>query len=67
MNRAARVAEQSDFHQRNFGFLIKVIYVLMIVAFCLIGLLFYQHFTKPAPQYFITTTDGRLVEIQPHS
>ncbi len=66
MNRAARVAEQSDFHQRNFVFLIKLIYVLIVVAFCLIGLLFYQHFTQPAPQYFITTTDGRLIEIKPN-
>ncbi len=65
MNRSAQVATQSDFYQRNFSVLLKLIYVLVLIAFCMTGVLLYQHFTKPTQQYFITTTDGRLIEIKP--
>lgn len=67
MNRATQAAAEGTFSERNFALLIKLIYSLLFLAFCLTGLLFYQHFTKPPAQYFITTTDGRLIEIRPKS
>ena len=64
-DRLAQAAKQSDFHQRNFVLLLKVVYGLLILAYGLAGLMLYQSFIQPIPQYFVTTTDGQLIEIKP--
>jgi hypothetical protein len=64
-DRLAQAAQQSDFYQRNCVFLLKVIFGLLILAYGLAGFMLYQSLTQSIPQYFITTTDGQLIEIKP--
>lgn len=64
-DRLAQAAQQSDFHQKNCSFLIKVVFGLLVLAYGLAGFMLYQSFTQAKPQYFVTTTDGQLIEIQP--
>ena len=64
-NRKTIIADQTHFYRNNFRRLLNFLFVLIAIAYLLIGLVVYQHLTRPVSQYFVTTSDGRLVEIQP--
>ncbi len=64
VNRAAIIEQQSNFYRNGFRKLIVAVLVLMVLAYILLGVMIYQHITRPIPQYFVTTSDGRLIEIK---
>jgi hypothetical protein len=64
-DRLAQAAKQGDFYQKNFRRLLKVIYGLLILTYGLVGFIAYQYFSAPPSKYFVTTTDGQLIEIKP--
>lgn len=64
-DRMQLIADSSQFYRNNYRRLIKFSFILIGVMFLLLGTLFYQYMTRPSVNYFVTTTDGRLVEIFP--
>ena len=59
------IAAQSQFYRDGFRKLVLMLFILMMIAYGLLGLIVYLHITRPLPQYFVTTSGGRLVEITP--
>lgn len=59
------IANQSQFYRDGFRKIVGTIFALLILAYALLALIIYQHITRPAPYYFVTTSSGRLVEITP--
>ncbi len=66
-DKLAIIAQETQFYRNNFRRLLTFIFILLILAFVLLGVVVYQHITRPIPQYFVTTSDGRLIEIKPAS
>lgn len=65
--RQAIIATQSQFYRNGFRKIVFMLFVLTAIAYALLGLIVYLYITRPAPQYFVTTSGGRLVEITPMS
>jgi hypothetical protein len=63
--RLEAINQQGAFYKNNFRLLLNVAYVLIGLCALLTLFIWYQYLTKPAPHYFATTIDGRLVEIFP--
>ena len=64
INRAVTIVEDTLFCRNNFRRLLKVVIALMLITYLLIGVIVYQHFSRPIPQYFVTTSNGLLFEIK---
>lgn len=64
-NRLEAIIQQPWFSRVNFNRLITLSYLLSFIIFLLLGTIYYQYFTRPAPHYFATTSDGRLIELTP--
>jgi len=67
LNRASIVAEQSQFYRDNYRRLLLFTFIILVLAYGMLAIVIFQHVTRPIPQYFVTTTDGRLIEIKPVS
>ena len=65
LDRVAVVAEQSQFYRDNYRNLLLVAFIFLILCYLMLAGVIYQHVTRPIPQYFVTTIDGRLIEIKP--
>ena len=63
--RQKTIASQSYFYRDGFRKIIFMLFILMIIAYGLLALIVYLHITRPTPQYFVTTSNGRLMEIAP--
>lgn len=63
LNRAEIAAENVSFYPQGFRLLLIIFFLLLAVGFGLLALIMYQHFSRPEPQFFVTTSDGRLIEI----
>lgn len=59
------IQNHSRFFIVGYRKLITLAYALMFIVLCLMGIIIYQHMTRHLPKYFVTTIDGRLVEIHP--
>jgi len=64
INRLVTIAEDTLFCRNNFRRLLKVVLAFILIVYLLIGVIVYQHFTRPTPQYFVTTSNGLLFEIK---
>lgn len=60
-----RVALRNNFYRDNYRRLMIVCLGLIAIALCLLFWVFYERANKPAPRYFATTYDGRLIPIIP--
>lgn len=65
VDRREIIAKQSQFYKIGFRRLINFSLFLSIIVILLLGIIFYQIFSRPEMQYFVTTTDGRLIELNP--
>jgi hypothetical protein len=59
------IDQRSSFYKANFRRLLNFCYFLSVMVLAIIGLVMYQHFTRPDPHYFVTTSEGMLFEILP--
>lgn len=57
------ILNHSQFYRDGFRKIVFMIFVLMIIAYALLAFIIYQHINRPTPQYFVTTSAGRLIEI----
>ena len=64
LNRRHLAETQSDFYQQQSKTLLRWICWLLIGSGILSGWIMYQHFNREKPQYFVSTSDGVLVEIK---
>ena len=60
-----RVMARNYFYRDNYYRMMLVCFWLLLLSFALAGFLYYQHMTRPAPQYFATTPEGALIELIP--
>lgn len=63
--RQETIANQSQFYRDGFRKIVLILFILMALAYALLGVIIYLYVTRPAPQYFVTTSSGRLVEMMP--
>ena len=61
------INQKSYFYKTNFRRLLNLCYLLSVLVLAIMGLVLYQHFTRPTPHYFVTTSEGMLFEIVPHT
>jgi hypothetical protein len=65
INRLAVVDQHAHFYKKNYRRIVALSFVLIGILFCIMGVIIYQEYTRPTEKYFITTSDGRLIEIKP--
>lgn len=53
------------FYRDGYRNTMKALLGAILVILCLLALVVYQFYTKPAPVYFATQTNGMLIQIQP--
>lgn len=53
------------FYLMGYRKLLTVAFVLLFFVLILLALIVYQNYARTLPNYFVTTIDGRLVEIKP--
>ncbi len=53
------------FVRNSFRRFIYVAYLLLIINYLIVGILLYNLFTIKPSIYFATTTDGRIINIEP--
>jgi intracellular multiplication protein IcmL len=58
---------RNNFYRDNYHRIVGALLVLLLVNFILVGVVFYQIYDRPSPQYFATSTDGRITPIFPLS
>ncbi len=58
---------RNNFYRNNYRRMVSLSMLLCLVIAGLIGFIAYQHYTRPQPQYFATTEDGKLFKIAPLS
>lgn len=54
-----------NFYKNNFRRLIKLNLFFLVLAFTLIGYIFYTWYERPDYRFFATTYDGNLIELNP--
>lgn len=59
------IDQRTSFYKTNFRRLLNFCYFVSVMVLAIMGLVMYQHFTRPAPHYFVTTSEGMLFEILP--
>jgi len=65
IDRLALVDRYGHFYRNNFRRLLFISFILVFIIALLLILIIYQDNTKPEQKYFVTTSDGRLIEITP--
>ena len=61
------INENATFYIAGYRKLINFLFILLVIVFLLLAFIIYQDITRPPPTYFVTTLDGRLIEIEPIS
>lgn len=61
------INEHNAFYTIGYRKLINFLFILLFIIFLLLALIIYQEATRTLPTYFVTTLDGRLIQIQPIS
>lgn len=58
---------RNNFYRDNYRRLVGVVLLLIIINLLLVGTVVYLISSRPAPQYFATSTDGRITPLYPLS
>lgn len=58
---------RNNFYRDNYRRALAAVLFLLLINIILVGIIFYQIANRPAPQYFATSTDGRITPIFPLS
>jgi len=58
-------AQHFEFRRRFFRIFLGIAFFLLLINLSLIVLTAVNKYLHPNPPYFITTSDGRVLEIQP--
>lgn len=56
---------RNNFYRDNYRRVLLVVLLLILINAFLAGTIFYQIASRPEPQYFATSTDGRITPIYP--
>jgi len=67
LHRLDLIYKNPEFFRKNYKNLMWVAFVFIGIIFILISIIIYKHLNRPIPPYFVTTTDGKLIEIKPLS
>jgi len=58
---------RNNFYRDNYRKVTGALLLMLVINIALIGIVFYQIFSPPSPQYFATSTDGRITPLYPLS
>lgn len=58
---------RNNFYRDNYRRVLFALLLLLLLDISLVGIIYYQITNRPAPQYFATSTDGRITPIYPLS
>jgi len=58
---------RNNFYRDNYRRVLLALLLLIFLVVALVGIVYYQIANRPAPQYFATSTDGRITPIYPLS
>lgn len=58
---------RNDFYRDNYRRLVGCVLLLLAIVVLLVSIVFYQIINRPAPKYFATTVDGRIMQLFPLS
>ncbi|MFM8454562.1 MAG: hypothetical protein ACKOAD_06385 [Gammaproteobacteria bacterium] len=64
-HRLDQVQHSDLFYRKNYYRITITNVVLTIINILVIGSILYLRWTKPEPNYYISTTDGKILTIQP--
>lgn len=64
MDRSDYIAEQPDFYRDAYRKLLTFVFFMLCLNVLILGSIIYSYFNIPVSTFFITTVDGRLIEIQ---
>ncbi|MES2212278.1 MAG: type IVB secretion system apparatus protein IcmL/DotI [Pseudomonadota bacterium] len=59
------VVLRNFFYRDNYYRMMTLTLWLLLLAFALMGFIYFQQATRPTPKYFATTPDGALIELIP--
>lgn len=57
------IDQQGQFYRNQFRQLLRIAYVWVTICLCLILFILYQFFSTPAPPYFATTINGKMIKM----
>jgi intracellular multiplication protein IcmL len=66
-NAAELVKLRNEFYRDNYRRVFTALLFMIIVNIVLIGIVYYQLTHRPTPQYFATSSDGKITRLQPLS
>lgn len=58
---------RNNFYRDNYRRIVLALLVLLFTVILLVGVVFYQIYNRPNPQYFAVSTDGRIMQLYPLS
>jgi len=58
---------RNNFYRDNYRRVVGALMVLLLIVSVLVGVVIYQIINRPAPKYFATTVDGRIMPLFPLS
>lgn len=62
---AELVRSRNEFYRDNYRRVLVALLLLIIINIGLLGMVYYQITNRPTPQYFATTSDGKIMKLQP--
>lgn len=64
-NAAEVVKLRNEFYRDNYRRVFIALLFMIIVNIALVGIVYYQFTHRPTPQYFATSSDGKITKLQP--
>lgn len=64
-NSAELVRLRNEFYRDNYRRVFTALLFMIIVNILLVGVVYYQLTNRPTPQYFATSSDGKITKLQP--
>lgn len=58
---------RNNFYRDNYRKVVAILLIMVTINAALIGVVFYQIYSVPPTQYFATTSDGRIIKLNPLS
>lgn len=54
---------RNNFYRDNYHRVVIALLAMVVINFCLVGVIFYQIASTPTPKYFATSSDGKITQL----
>jgi len=62
---AELIRARNEFYRDNYRKVFSALLLMIVVNIILLGIIYYQITNPPSPKYFATTSDGKIIKLQP--